>query len=282
MKFKQIDAAVFDMDGVLWRGEQPLDGLLELFDWLEESQTPYMLATNNSSKTPADYVAKLARMGVENVPEERIITAAIATADYLKAEYRAGTPVYVLGGKGIRIALEDAGFDINSAPDEDVELVVAGIDFDLTYEKLKQATMAIRNGARFIGTNGDKTFPMPDGLAPGAGSLLAALSAATDTEPTIIGKPNAPMFETALQRLGIDKPETVVMVGDRLNTDIEGAQAVGMKTILLLTGVTTPEMMLEAQAEIWADLALENLSELLRAWAGDDWWVMKRRERRQR
>lgn len=281
MRFRTLSGVIFDMDGVLWRGDQPLDGLAELFRWLAESALPYALATNNSSKTPADYVAKLERMGVSGVPPERIVTAGTATAEALKRRYPAGTTVYVVGMGGIRQALDEAGFDLlpDDASAPPAQVVVCGVDFALTYDKLRLATLHIRRGADFYGTNPDRTFPTPEGLVPGAGSLLAALVAATDVTPTVIGKPHPPMFEMALAMLNAPA-ENVLMVGDRLDTDIQGAQAVGLRTALLLTGVTTPEML--ATSDIWADVAYEDLPALLRAWAGDDWWQAQVRARRQR
>ena len=186
MKFSDVAGLVIDMDGVLWRGNEPLPGLVELFDWLAESNTPYVLATNNSTSSPARYVEKLRGMGVEGVPAARIITSGTATATYLQKRYPAGTPVHVFGMDSLREIIEGAGFDISD--EEPAQVVVAGGNFDTTYDSLKRATLALRGGADFIGTNPDTTFPTPEGLIPGAGSLIAALEAASDRQATIIGK----------------------------------------------------------------------------------------------
>lgn len=231
----EITAIVSDMDGVLWRGDQPLPGLSEFFAFLRQRELPFMLATNNSSKSPAEYVAKLKRMGVEGVPENAILTSGIATAVYLSERYPAGTRVYVVGGNGLRQAMMDAGFIL---ADSGVEIVVAGLDRQMTYDTLEEATFMIRNGAQFVGTNPDVTFPTERGQAPGAGSLLAALAAATGCQPLVIGKPYPPMFEAALERLGHPASHTL-MIGDRLNTDIAGAANVGLQTALVLTGIAT-------------------------------------------
>jgi len=267
MKFNQISGVVLDMDGVLWRGDQALPGFHDAFAWFDEQAIPYALLTNNSGKTPAQYVAKFAAMGVLDMLPERILTSATATASYLSAHYPAGTRVYVVGMDGIRAALEEAGFDVVGA-DGAAEVVVVGIDFEFTYAKLKHAALLIRGGADFIGTNGDKTFPSTEGLIPGAGSLLAMLETAAGVSPLVIGKPGLPMFEAALRVTGTPAAKTL-MVGDRLDTDISGAQAAGMQTALLLSGVATPEDM--ATGEVWADVAFETLEALLRAWAGDGW-----------
>jgi len=281
MKFSKISAAVMDMDGVLWRGDQALDGMVELFEWLRESNIPFALATNNSSKTQADYVAKLARMGVEDMPEERIITSAVATAAYLRERYPAGTRMLVVGGNGIRQALDDSGFDVDDESSDPIEVVVAGIDFGMTYETIKRATLAVRAGATLIGTNPDTTFPSPEGLVPGAGSVIGMIEIASDQQATIIGKPHRPMFDIALQVVG-QPAESTLMIGDRLNTDIEGGQAVGMQTALLFTGVTQPQALIDPDNAISPDVAYEGLPELLKAWAGDKWYLDKLKIKRGR
>lgn len=228
---------IFDMDGVLWRGNDSLPGMHETFAWLNAHELPYALATNNSTTSPENYAAKLARLGVVDVPPERIVTSSTVTAAYLREHYPLETRVYVLGEDGLREAVRAAGMMLVEA---DAQVVVSGLDKQLSYAKLSAAARQIRGGATFIGTNPDRTFPAPDGLVPGAGSILAALIAATDLQPIIMGKPGAPMFREALRRLGTTPDETL-MVGDRLDTDIAGAQAVGLHTALMLTGVTTRE-----------------------------------------
>jgi 4-nitrophenyl phosphatase len=262
MNFSDIEAVVMDMDGVLWTGDVALPGLVPFFDLLRARNIPFALATNNSGKSPATYVQKLAKMGVLGVREDQIITSGTATASYLQTRYAPGTPVHVLGGDGLRQVMSDAGFQI---VDQDARAVIVGLDPQLTYERLKRAALLIRAGAEFIATNQDRTIPVPEGLAPGAGSLVAALSAATDREPAVtIGKPGAPMFEAALRVLGT-APECTLMIGDRLNTDIEGAARVGLKTALVLTGVST-----RAEAESAAnppDGIYENLLALMDSFA---------------
>ncbi|MEO8609672.1 MAG: HAD-IIA family hydrolase [Chloroflexota bacterium] len=236
MNFSNIEAVVMDMDGVLWTGDVALPGLVPFFDLLRARNLAFALATNNSGKSRTAYVQKLIKMGVLGVHEDQIITSGTATASYLQTRYAPGTPIHVLGGDGLRQVMAEAGFQV---VDENARAVIVGLDPQFTYEKLKRATLLIRAGAEFIATNGDRTIPVPEGLAPGAGSLVAALCAATDQEPAVvIGKPGAPMFEAALRLLGT-APEHTLMIGDRLNTDIEGAARVGLKTALVLTGVST-------------------------------------------
>jgi 4-nitrophenyl phosphatase len=260
MNLSDIAAVISDMDGVLWRGDVPLPGLSEFFDLLRTRGRRFVLATNNSAKSPADYVAKLGHMGVPDIREEQIITSGTATVSYMQTHYSAGTRVYVLGGDGLRKILTEAGFTVS---DDGADVVMVGFAPQLTYERLKKASLLIRAGADFIGTNPDPSIPTPEGLAPGAGSIIAAVRTATDCEPLIIGKPHPPMFEAALRFLGTRADETL-MIGDRLTTDIEGAQRVGLRTALVLSGVTTRETLMASGAQ--PDGVYEDLSQLVAAW----------------
>lgn len=260
MNLSTIRAVIADMDGVLWRDEAPLPGLVEFFEMLRARGLPFVLATNNSAKAPAEYVAKLARMRVTNIREEQIITSGTASVSYLQTHYPADTRVYVLGGDGLRQILTDAGFTVS---EDGADVVMVGFAPNLTYERLKRATLLIRGGADFIGTNPDPSIPTPEGLAPGAGSIIAAVQAATDCRPIIIGKPHPPMFEAALRLLGTNPDETL-MIGDRLTTDIEGAQQVGLRTALVLTGVTTRAEL--AASGVQPDGVYEDLTTLMTAW----------------
>jgi len=232
--FSGIDGIVSDMDGVLWRGDSALPGLAELFAFARERALPVALATNNSAKSQREYVGKLERLGVAGVRESQIVTSRVATVDYLRRHHPAGSTVYVIGSPGLSEMIAAAGFVVATA----AEIVVVGLDTALTYDKLARAALCIRAGASFIGTNGDVALPGEGGLLPGAGSILAALEAATGVAPTIIGKPQPAMFEAALHVLGT-VAERTLMLGDRLATDIAGARRAGLKAALLLTGVTT-------------------------------------------
>lgn len=256
---KNIKAIISDMDGVLWRGIQPLPGLIPFFDFLREQNLPFILATNNSRKTQDDYIHKLKGMGVKDIQLHNIITSGTATTSYLQTQYPKGTRLYVVGGDGLKQMLVHAGFVL---VEEDAEVVVCGIDFDLTYNKMRTATLHIRQGVPFVGTNPDSSFPSPAGLVPGAGSILAMLESASDVTPTIIGKPERAMFESALRTLGTDPSETL-MIGDRIGTDIQGAQAVGIQTALVLTGVETEESV--KTSEIQPDFVFAGLPELIDA-----------------
>ncbi len=250
---------IVDIDGVLWHGKQPLPGVPEFFAFLNARQIHYIIATNNSARPVTDITERLARMGVY-VDAGRVLTSADATALYLPRIVPPGSRVLLVGGQGIADALTGAGYRL---ADRDVAAVVVGVDFDLTYDKLKRATFEIRRGAIFIGTNNDKTFPSDEGLTPGAGAIIAALRTATDAQPIIVGKPQRAMFDMAVQTMGGD-PAAAAMLGDRLDTDIEGAQRAGLKSILLLTGVTSPELL--AQSSVKPDWVFKDLPALCSAW----------------
>lgn len=230
-----IKALAIDMDGVLWRGNTALPGLNKFFDFLTQEEIPYILATNNASKTPEEYQKKLAGFGVQ-IERETVLTSSLATAAYLKNEFSDGGRVYVVGQAGLIEAMREAGFEVMPDHSQPVVAVVAGIDFTLTYDKLRHAALCINRGARFVASNGDLTFPSEEGNVPGAGSILAAIQAATGVKPVVIGKPEPLMFEIAVQKMSND-PAHTAMLGDRLETDIAGGQRAGLKTILVTTGV---------------------------------------------
>jgi len=230
-----IRALAIDMDGVLWRGNTALPGLQKFFNLLHQFNISYMLATNNASKTPAEYQRKLAGMGV-HIEQRTVLTSSLATAAYLQTQLPHGGRVYVVGQSGLLEAMRDAGFEVMPDSSQPVDVVVAGIDFTLTYDKLRHATLLISRGARFVGSNGDVTFPAEEGDVPGAGSILAAIQAATGVKPVTIGKPEPLMFEIAMQKMGSD-PAHTAMLGDRLETDILGGQRAGLTTLMVTTGV---------------------------------------------
>lgn len=249
-----IHAYAIDADGVLWHGETALPGFVEFFEFLRQNDIPFAIVTNNATKTQQDMVEKCERLGVEIAPHE-VVTSSIATAEYLKTQYPTGTRLHAIG-VGVRHALEEAGFVL---ADKNVKAVVVGMDFTLDYPRLRTAALLINAGARFIGTNPDRSFPFEDGFAPGNGAILAALAAATDVEPFIIGKPETPMFEIALRHLGSDAAHTA-MLGDRLETDILGGQRAGLKTMLVLSGITSAELL--AKSDIQPDWVFDGIDEL--------------------
>ena len=253
---------VFDMDGVLYRGDQALAGVNDVLNALAVRELRYVLATNNSMSTPASYVAKLHKMGIE-VPEDVILTSGTATRDYLLETLPPESGIFVIGMPELREQLfTDTPFHSVQYGEEQPAAVVVGLDLTFDYAKLKTANAAIRNGALFVATNADATLPTESGLAPGAGSVLAAVSVASGHQPIIVGKPEAPLLEQALHRLNVPATEAV-MVGDRLDTDILAGQRAGMLTVLILTGVSTREDI--PSASVLPDLILTDLTALVDA-----------------
>ncbi len=253
-------AALLDMDGVLYRGHDPLPGVNELLALFARRGIAYACVTNNAMLTPEQYEAKLAAMGIA-IPAANVITSPIATRRYLETQAPRGTSAYYVGMDGLREALFGDGYFV--LDEQQPQYVVVGLDMGATYAKLATAALAIRAGARFIGTNGDTTLPTERGLLPGAGSLLALLQAATEVEPFVIGKPAPTMLHAAVELIGAD-PLRTLEIGDRLDTDIEGAQAANLASALVFTGVTTPEIL--AQSAIQPDAVYADLPAMVAAW----------------
>lgn len=230
-----IDGCILDMDGVIYRGDTLISEASAFLAALDAAGVAWSMATNNATKTQRDYVEKLARMGID-APEARIVTSAVATASYLQHTYPRGTTVYVVGMEALRGAIFGDGYFVPAG--RDASVVVSGADFDLRYDDLKVACLAIRAGADYVATNGDRTFPTEDGLIPGSGAIVAALTAATDVQPLVIGKPSPEMIGSCLEIMGASAGRTL-MVGDRLDTDIQAGINAGTQTLLVLTGVST-------------------------------------------
>ncbi len=229
-----IEALNLDMDGVLWRDDQPIGDLKAIFSQIQQQRWQVTLATNNATRSVEQYLNKLKGFGVSLNPDQ-IVNSAQAVVHYLAINHPLGGNVYVIGEEGLLHTLAEDNFQHSL---ENPIAVIVGMDRELTYKKLRQATLLIRAGIPFIGTNPDRTFPTPGGLVPGAGAILAALEASTSISPIIVGKPSPEMYMVAMDRMGI-KTEATLVVGDRLETDIAGAQKLGCPTALVLSGVTS-------------------------------------------
>ena len=232
------------MDGVLWHGNKAIPGLIEFFQTVRELGLRFILATNNATLTPEQYVKKLAGMGV-SVSLEEVMTSGMATAMYLaKIMDPAKTRVFVIGEEGLLRPLQEHGFiltglyELNGPESKGADIVVSGKDHGINWDKLATATLNIRAGARFFGTNGDTTLPTELGLTHGNGAILAALEAATGVKPVIIGKPEPIMYQQAIAKLNANLSETIA-IGDKLETDILGAIRTGIRSLMVLTGVST-------------------------------------------
>ena len=227
-----VSGIISDLDGVTYRGDDPIDSAVHAFQKWHETGIPYAFVTNNSTKSAAEFADKLRGMGIPAVPE-RIITTSAVAADRLASLVQPGARVMVIGARALTRAVEGRGFEI---ADEGVAAVVAGLDREFTYAKLAKAQTALLRGARFIGTNPDHMLPHGDGFEPGAGSILKAIETASGVAPMIIGKPQPDLVTMALSILGTDQKSTF-MLGDQIMTDIMAGHKAGLPTILVRTGV---------------------------------------------
>jgi 4-nitrophenyl phosphatase len=260
MELPNLKTLLIDGDGVLWHSNTPMPGLNHFFDVLEQRRINWALLTNNASRTLGDYVDKLCGFGIKT-REDQVYTSASVTASYLSKRYQAGDALYVVAGAGAKTHLREAGFIVYDGEDQPdkVVAVVGGVDFDISYQKLTVAGRLVLGGADWVATNPDRTFPAPDGIMPGAGSIVAAIEAVVGRAPYFIGKPEPAIFEEAMATLNAN-PDTTAMLGDRVETDILGAQRLGLGTILVLSGVTDRERL--ATFDYQPDMIYEDISEL--------------------
>jgi 4-nitrophenyl phosphatase len=232
-----IRGLIIDMDGVLWHDHEPIGDLPAIFAQLHDHGYKVVLATNNNTRTIAEYHGKLKGFGVQ-LEDWQIINAAQAVGSYLQEKFTGGAYVYVVGETSLKKTLSEYGMRVLPEDATKAEVVVASLDYGLTYEKLKRASLMIQSGSYFIGTNPDVTLPTPEGMIPGAGTVIGALEIASGKKAMIIGKPEPALYEMALSRLKLSAIETLA-IGDRLETDILGAQAAGINTALVLSGAST-------------------------------------------
>jgi glycerol-1-phosphatase len=229
---------VFDLDGVVYLGEEVVEAAPAALDQVRALGVAVAFVTNNSYRPPELVAEKLQRLGVKATPEQ-VLTSSQALVRLLGGPAGLdGVRVLVVGGPGLRGALEAAGARlVDGSAWGDAQVVAVGFDPDLTYARARDATLAIRAGARFVGSNPDTTLPAPDGLWPGAGATLALLQAATGVRPEVAGKPERALLDTAAEAVGSGP---YLMVGDRADTDLDGAHRLGWSTALVLSGVTRP------------------------------------------
>jgi glycerol-1-phosphatase len=227
---------VFDLDGVVYLGEEVVEAAPGALDQIRGLGVRVAFVTNNSYRPPGQVAEKLNRLGVK-AAEGEVLTSAQAAVRLLGGrDGLQGVRVLVVGGPGLRQALEAAGARLVDGPAwRAAEVVAVGFDPELTYARVRDATLAIRAGARFVGSNPDTTLPTREGLWPGAGATLALLRASTGTRPEVAGKPERALLDTAAAAIG---PGPYLMVGDRADTDLDGAHRLGWRTALVLSGVT--------------------------------------------
>jgi len=244
-----VRLVIFDLDGVVYRGAEPIEGAAALVDWLHAEGVLVRFATNNSMVARAGYVERLASMGIRSVADE-IVTSTSATVAHLALHAPEVRSVLAIGAAGMEQELVAAGLHVVMAgaiapPDylgEPLECsfdaVIVGLDPHLDYRRLAVAMTAVASGARLIATNADTRYPTPAGFLPGAGSIVAAIATATGVTPQVIGKPAPAMFHAILEASGVAASDAVV-VGDNPAADVAGAHRAGCAAILVLTGVAS-------------------------------------------
>ena len=241
---QQIKAVIFDLDGVIYRGQTPLPGAGDVTRWLQARDFQTYYFTNNSTKTRGSYVELLAGYGV-STDFDHIVTSASLTARYFTDNGLSRARVLVVGEAGLPAELREVGVRVvRRCGGKPVDYVVVGMDRKFTYAKLHEAQQAILAGATFIATNRDATYPIEGNVIPGGGSIVAAVATAAEKEPLLIGKPSPEAGKLITHMAGVE-PHEALMVGDRLETDIEMGRRAGLLTCLVLTGISTRQ---EAEA----------------------------------
>lgn len=235
---ERYEAFIIDLDGVVYLMNEPLPGSAESVNRLASEGRKFMFLSNNSAPTTPQYIEKLARMGI-SIDEDRIMTSSHAAKRYLERNHDyEGKTAFVIGEEGIRSTLSSLGVRLLDGEEgRRADFVFVGWDRGFDYEKLKIAELAVRNGAVYVAMNTDATYPTPVGPWPGSGSLVAAVSAASGAEPAVVGKPNPFIIGVAMEKMG-SRPEETLVIGDRLDSDIEAGRAAGVDTLLVLTGIS--------------------------------------------
>ena len=252
----EYDVALLDLDGVVYTGQGAVQGAVQALARARATGLRLAFVTNNASRSPSAVAAHLSRLGVPATSDD-VVTSAQAAASVIAARVPAGSPVLVAGAIGLRLALRARGLRPVSVAKDNPAAVVVGYSPDMSYGLLAEAGLAVRAGALFVAANVDKTLPTPRGLQPGNGSIVQVIATATGIEPLVAGKPEPPLHHEAMRRTGAKRP---LVVGDRLDTDIEGAARGDADSMLVLTGVSTPQELVLAPPSqrpnyITADLA---------------------------
>lgn len=255
-----VEALYCDLDGVVYLGAEPVPEAVEALTRAAERGTRVAYLTNNASRTPDEVAGQLRGLGLHSAQADDVVTSAQACPALLQeASIPAGAAVLVVGGLGLRQAVAGAGYRIVTDGDEHPAAVVQGFAPEVGWRELAEASFAIQAGAVWIGSNDDRTIPRERGLAPGNGTLIAAVAAATGSTPVLAGKPHAPIYRTAAERFGVRR---ALAIGDRLDTDIEGANRAGIASALVLTGTDREAPLFAAEPARRPRYVLDTLSDL--------------------
>lgn len=231
VEVSNVKAIILDLDGCVYIGERPIEGAVDAIEKLRQMGYRILFLTNNSTLSTADYVNKLNRMGIRT-KEEEILTSGMATARYIYDVYGRSKILAVTEEGFVKEAIQMGHVVLPFERFHEADIVVAGLDRKFNYQKLRAAARAIMSGAKFIATNEDRTLPTETGPDPGAGAIVAAIKVTTGVEPTVIGKPSKIIANIALEMLNVKSYE-VMLVGDKVETDIKTAESAGMLSVLI-------------------------------------------------
>ena len=254
INWKKIKGFIFDLDGVVYRGNKPIKSAVKTINYLIKKKYKVAFLTNNSTKSQKEFSQKIIKCGVKIEPKF-VITTSVATANFISKKYKKGNNIYVIGSKALKNEIKLKKFRIS---DNNVKAVVAGLDLNINYKKITIASNILRKGKLLVATNPDKILPNEKGFQPGAGSIIQSIIEATGPKikKIFIGKPNTFLIKEALKVMRLNR-DNVVLVGDQLETDILAAKNYKMKSILVETGVPN------TAKKIKASLKLKNLSHLI-------------------
>lgn len=242
----QYDGFAVDLDGVVWVGEKLIDGAVEGLNAIRASGKPLLLLTNNGGYQPQEVVDRLRQGGFDLRPEE-LLTTSIVAREWIVENGLSGAPAFILAPAAVAVQLAETLRICYLEPGQSAEIVLVGRDTELSYSRLTLAADAIRNGAAFLSLNKDPMMPIEGGaVLPGTGSIVAALEAASGHCATVLGKPELPMMQAASRALGTDR---VLMIGDRLESDVQGAKNIGWDAALVLTGLSRNDTALSPQPD---------------------------------
>jgi len=257
--FGQYQTLLLDLDGVVYAGDQAIVFAVESINKLRLAGVPVGYITNNSSRKTQTIAEQLSDFGIE-LSAKDVISSAQTGVELLSELVPTGAKVLVVGGEGLRYQTELAGFQIVSSSDEKPDAVIQGFAPDVSWKDLAEASYSIQQGAKWVATNQDWTIPKEKGIAPGNGTLVSAVHTAVGQLPLVAGKPEKAIFETALREFATD---SAIYVGDRLDTDVAGANRAGLGSALVMTGVTTRKELLAARVEQRPSYILGSLADLL-------------------
>lgn len=255
----KYDVLLADLDGVVYEGINAIEHAPETIGALKASGIPVGYVTNNSSRKPETITAQLAEFGIAAEPEE-VIGSAQTGVELLQTVVEPGAKILVVGGEGLRSRVESAGFVLVTDSDEKPDAVIQGFDPSVSWINLAEAAYSIQNGAKWVATNSDWTIPRDKGIAPGNGTLVSAVHTAVGQLPLVAGKPEPAIFNTAVKAFGARSP---LFVGDRIDTDITGANRAGIDAVVVLTGVATRKEILGTKAESRPKFILDDMAGLL-------------------